>query len=432
MMNLPDPLVPEEIDLKNFPYTPIYRARLFGSSFHARVTDSEWRAGVTLWLKSWEQVPAGSLPDEDIDLCRLAELGRNLKIWKKLREGALRGWIKCSDGRLYHPVVAEVVLDAVETKNKAKNRGKAGAAARWKDANNEKNNAKEDAQAMLKHSSSNAQAMQKQCLEMPIEGNRIELKGIEDISTSLRSVDNDSNSEKQNSKDKKSTIRKNRIVQNQVDGLELYSPTFQQGSDSSGETSLSGGRVAGHGEISAYALKKQKQITRATTLADDWVMPLEWLEDAKNKRLELSLPAIDLRLEAEKFKNWGVQNSKKNWHATWINWILPRETIGKHPQAKNITPFAGAPPSPTEQRIRTADRVREMVLQKFEQDRQRDEQGIDRLDYAGNHRGNAGYLPAFEDSAIGNRGGKRAENSDISEVYLPSDSGNNDRSKFDP
>jgi hypothetical protein len=249
----------------------------------------------------------------------------------------------------------------------------------------------------------------------------------QDISTSLRSVDNDSNSEKQNSKDKKSTIRKNRIVQNQVDGLELDSPTFQQGSDSSGETSLSGGRVAGHGEISAYALKKQKQITRATTLPDDWVMPPEWLEDAKNKRLDLSLPEIDLRLEAEKFKNWGVQNSKKNWHATWMNWILPRETIGKYSQAKTITPFAGAPPSPTEQRIRTADRVREMVLQKFEEERQRDEQGIDRLDYAGNHRGNAGYLPAFEDSAIGNRDGKRAENSDISEVYLPSDSGNNDR-----
>ena len=30
--------------------------------------------GGTLWLKSWDQVPAGSLPDDDVDLCRLAEL----------------------------------------------------------------------------------------------------------------------------------------------------------------------------------------------------------------------------------------------------------------------------------------------------------------------------------------------------------------------
>jgi hypothetical protein len=109
--DLPPPPVPPEADLKDFAFTPLYRARLFGSAFHARANDAEWRAGVTLWLKSQDQVPAGSLPDDDIDLCRLAELGRDLKTWRKVREGALRGWFKCSDGRLYHNVVAEVVND---------------------------------------------------------------------------------------------------------------------------------------------------------------------------------------------------------------------------------------------------------------------------------------------------------------------------------
>lgn len=109
MSDLPPPPVPADADLKDFAFTPIYRARLFGSAFHARATDAEWRAGVTLWLKSQDQVPAGSLPDDDIDLCRLAELGRDMKAWRKVREGALRGWFKCSDGRLYHHVVAEVV-----------------------------------------------------------------------------------------------------------------------------------------------------------------------------------------------------------------------------------------------------------------------------------------------------------------------------------
>lgn len=102
--------------MQDFPHTPILRSRLFGSSFHARTTDSEWRAGVTLWLKAWEQVPAGSLPDDDIELCRLAELARDLKTWKKLKAGAMRGWVLCSDGRLYHPVVAEVVRNAVDAK----------------------------------------------------------------------------------------------------------------------------------------------------------------------------------------------------------------------------------------------------------------------------------------------------------------------------
>lgn len=118
MTDLPSPLTPTDADLRAFPFTPIFRSRLFGSSFHARVNDSEWRAGVTLWLKSWDQVPAGSLPNDDIDLCRLAELGRDLRAWKKHRDGALRGWILCSDGRLYHPVVAEGVNEALDGKRK--------------------------------------------------------------------------------------------------------------------------------------------------------------------------------------------------------------------------------------------------------------------------------------------------------------------------
>lgn len=116
MSDLPAPMTPPGCVLQDFPHTPIYRARLFGSSFHARATDGEWRAGVTLWLKSWDQVPAGSLPDDDIELCRLAELARDMKTWKKVKAGALRGWVVCSDMRLYHPVVAEGVNNALEAK----------------------------------------------------------------------------------------------------------------------------------------------------------------------------------------------------------------------------------------------------------------------------------------------------------------------------
>jgi hypothetical protein len=114
--DLPKPMTPPGCVLQDFPHTPIFRARLFGSSFHARASDGEWRAGVTLWLKSWDQTPAGSLPDDDIELCRLAELARDLKTWKKVKAGALRGWILCSDSRLYHPVVAEGVNNALDAK----------------------------------------------------------------------------------------------------------------------------------------------------------------------------------------------------------------------------------------------------------------------------------------------------------------------------
>jgi hypothetical protein len=109
---LPEPLVPAYVDLRDFPFMPVDINRLFGSEFHARASDGEWRAGFTLWLKSWHQQPAASLPSDDVGLCRLAELGRDLKSWARVRDMALYGWIKCSDGRLYHPVVAEKALES--------------------------------------------------------------------------------------------------------------------------------------------------------------------------------------------------------------------------------------------------------------------------------------------------------------------------------
>lgn len=115
-MDKPDPPYSPDVDLKDFAFTPIYRARLFGSSFHARATDAEWRAGVTLWLKSQDQVPAGTLPTDDVELCRLAELGRDLRTWRKLKTGALHGWYECNDGLLYHDDRAAAVNAAWEAK----------------------------------------------------------------------------------------------------------------------------------------------------------------------------------------------------------------------------------------------------------------------------------------------------------------------------
>jgi hypothetical protein len=126
----PAPLVAAGVDLRDFPFTPVYRARLFASAFHAQATDAAWRAGMTLWLKCWDQVPAGSLPADDAALCRLAELGRDLGRWRRLREQALCGWRRCADGRLYHPRVAEAVTDAWTRKQAQRQRTAAARAAR--------------------------------------------------------------------------------------------------------------------------------------------------------------------------------------------------------------------------------------------------------------------------------------------------------------
>jgi len=111
---LPDPLVPAEVDLRGLDYMPFFGNHLFGSDFNARCKDAEWRAGVTLWWAAWNQQPAGSLPDDDMSLCRLADLGRDVKLWRRVKANAMRGFVKCADGRLYHSFLCKQVLVAWE------------------------------------------------------------------------------------------------------------------------------------------------------------------------------------------------------------------------------------------------------------------------------------------------------------------------------
>lgn len=122
MSALPEPLTPADCDLRGLEYMPLLGQRLFGSEFNARATDSEWRAAITLWWAAWTQCPAASLPDDDIALCRLADLGRDVKAWRKLKEVALHGFIKCADGRLYHPTLAQQALVAWDKRVKERER----------------------------------------------------------------------------------------------------------------------------------------------------------------------------------------------------------------------------------------------------------------------------------------------------------------------
>ena len=131
MTDLPEPLTPADCDLRDFQFMPMDIVRLFGSRFHAIANDAEWRAGITLWLKSFHQVPSASIPDDEVELARLAEFGRDLKSFRKVRVNALHGWVKCSDGRLYHPVVAEKALEAYKKKEFYRERSKKANAKRW-------------------------------------------------------------------------------------------------------------------------------------------------------------------------------------------------------------------------------------------------------------------------------------------------------------
>jgi hypothetical protein len=113
---LPEPLVPGDCDLQDFQFMPLDVMRLRDSDLAATETPEACWAAVQLWCAAWHQVPAGSIPDDDKWLAKHTGYGRIVKEWMRVRDGALRGWIKCSDGRLYHPVVAEKALEAWQAK----------------------------------------------------------------------------------------------------------------------------------------------------------------------------------------------------------------------------------------------------------------------------------------------------------------------------
>lgn len=120
MNELPNPLTPADCDLRDFAFMPLDVQRLRDSDLAALESPECCWYAVLLWCASWHQLPAASLPDDDRVLAQLAGFGRVVKEWQRVREGALRGWIKCSDGRLYHPVVAEKACDAWESKFQAR------------------------------------------------------------------------------------------------------------------------------------------------------------------------------------------------------------------------------------------------------------------------------------------------------------------------
>lgn len=115
---LPAPLTPPNCDLMDFPYMELDVRQLRDSKFAAAVEAEAFRAGVLLWAASWHQVPAASLPDDDVELAGLAGFGRVVKEWLKVRAEALHGFVKCSDGRFYHSVIATKANSAFEAKQR--------------------------------------------------------------------------------------------------------------------------------------------------------------------------------------------------------------------------------------------------------------------------------------------------------------------------
>lgn len=120
---IPNGLTPPDCDLRDFGHMPLDVRKFRDSDLVALAEPEEVLAAILLWAASWHQIPAASLPDDDRVLASLAGYGpRAVPAWRKVRAGALRGFVKCADGRLYHPLVAQKALSAWEGKLKQRHR----------------------------------------------------------------------------------------------------------------------------------------------------------------------------------------------------------------------------------------------------------------------------------------------------------------------
>jgi hypothetical protein len=130
-MSVLEPFTPAECDLRGMPYMPLYGDRLFGSATWIGATSEGKVAALRLWWRSFaHEVPAASRPDDDTLLADYSGYGVGVKAWLKVKPQAMRGWVKCSDGRLYHKTVAEVALEAWEQRKRNREKQE-----RWRNKN---------------------------------------------------------------------------------------------------------------------------------------------------------------------------------------------------------------------------------------------------------------------------------------------------------
>jgi hypothetical protein len=128
---LPDPLTPIDCDLRDFLRMPLEVGRLLTSTtwIEAAKAPRIGHALMSMWCAAWHQVPAGSLENNEATLHRLSMCPTD-KEWRAVRPALMRGWVLCSDGRLYHPVVCELALEGLLEKLAARKSSGAGNAKR--------------------------------------------------------------------------------------------------------------------------------------------------------------------------------------------------------------------------------------------------------------------------------------------------------------
>lgn len=102
--SLPAPPIGAEVDVRDLDGFMLNVERLMASELVALSTHEVIAAALFLWCRAWKQIPAASLPNDDRVIAAFSRLP--IARFRKMRSEVLRGFFECSDGRLYHRVLA--------------------------------------------------------------------------------------------------------------------------------------------------------------------------------------------------------------------------------------------------------------------------------------------------------------------------------------
>jgi hypothetical protein len=112
--DFPPPLVASHVDCSDLDAFMLNAERLMSSELLALHGNEIVGAALLLWCRAWKQQPAASLPDDDRVNAAFARL--SLPKFRRVKEAVMRGFVKCSDGRLYHRFLANVAVNAYQKK----------------------------------------------------------------------------------------------------------------------------------------------------------------------------------------------------------------------------------------------------------------------------------------------------------------------------
>jgi uncharacterized protein YdaU (DUF1376 family) len=131
-----EPLTPANCDLRDFAFMPLEIGRLRRSKawlFAKRQPELGFYM-MNLWTASWHELPAASMENDDDVLADAAMCPPER--WSEVKAKVMHGWVLATDGRWYHPVVAEKARDSWAAKVSQRQRtANATAARRAKSSN---------------------------------------------------------------------------------------------------------------------------------------------------------------------------------------------------------------------------------------------------------------------------------------------------------